>query len=155
LQKVAVFSKAAADALATYQAASGDRQDSWTANYLEALDKATIVNNAVQVPFGDYGPVPVMMDAMLLLGKSGLLDGALQNNSQTPYVTDMTASLLFFQDDIYAGVADSLDLTSPQWGIVHETGNYPAPGGCGRMPFSITSRRCPLPPTAISRWASL
>jgi len=42
-----------------------------------------------------------------------------------PFTTDFTRSLLFFQDDVYSGVADKLDLTGDQWGISHETGRYP------------------------------
>ena len=65
------------------------------------------------------------MNGMLALGQAGLLEGALQNSAHLPYSSNFTPSLLYFQDDVYAGAADTLDLTGAQWGVIHETGNYP------------------------------
>jgi hypothetical protein len=125
LERVAVLNKDTATALATYKSATADQQNTWVSNYQTALEKASIVNGQVQISAGDYGPVSNMMDSMLALGKAGLLEGALQSNERLPYTTDFTNSLLFFQDDVYASVAEHLDMTGAQWGIVHETGNYP------------------------------
>jgi hypothetical protein len=114
-------------------------------NHSNALDKATDANGTVNIPDGNYGPVPVMMDAMLLLGQSGLLEGALESNSQTPYSLNPANPLLFFQDDVLATGADTLDLTGPQWGIEHETGNFP--GAWWLFPHAIWYH---IPPMSTS-----
>jgi hypothetical protein len=125
LRRVAVLNEGVASALSTYEAASSDQQQGWLDAYLSALDEATVVNGDVRVPSGDYGPVPTLMNGMLDLGRAGLLEGALESSDKLPYTLDFTRSLLYFQDDVYAGVAEKLDLLGEQWGISHETGRYP------------------------------
>ncbi len=125
LERVAVLNKGVDSALKTYKSATPAQQQVWLKNYLIALDKATVVNGEVRVPGGNFGPVATMMNGMLNLGKAGLLEGALESNPRLPYSLNPTRSLLFFQDDVYVSVADSLDMLSGQWGLVHETGNYP------------------------------
>jgi hypothetical protein len=82
------------------------------------------------VPPGDYGPVAPLMTAMLSLGQSGMLEGALaaeQNGSYYPYSFDFTRQLLYFANaSPYMDTATRLvQQGNPQWGIVHETGRYP------------------------------
>jgi len=125
LARVAVLNGDVAKALHTYETASPSQQQAWLTAYLSALDEATVVSGEVQVPPGDYGPVPTLMNGMLDLGRSGLLEGALENDATLPYTLDFTRSLLFFQDDVYAGVADKLNLLGDEWGISNETGRYP------------------------------
>ena len=125
LESVAVMNKDIAQALQNYQAASPGQQQIWINNYLDALKQASIVNGVVHIPNGDYGPVSVMMNGMLELGQSGLLEGALNKNAWLPFNTDFTRSLLFFQDDVDHSVADKLDMLGGLWGISHETGLYP------------------------------
>ncbi len=125
LQKVAVIDPNLSAALNTYQAASSDQQQTWLNDYLTALDSATENSGQVSVPSGDYGPVEPMMNAMLSLGKSGLLEASLSTSTQTPFEFNFTNALLFFQDDVDHAVAGSLDMLGGVWGISHETGNYP------------------------------
>ena len=125
LERVALFRADVSQALGVYEKASPTQQGAWSSAYLDALDKASMVGPAVQVPAGDYGPVPVMMDGMLVLAKAGLLEGALQNNAQLPYAFDSTLPLLYFQDDVDHSVAESLNMLGSQWGIIHETGDFP------------------------------
>ena len=125
LKEMAVFDTNVAKALQTYQAASPDQQQSWLKAYLAGLDKATLKNGEVQIPNGDYGPVPAMMNGMLDLGRAGLLEGALESNELLPYNLNFTRSLLYFQDDVYHNVAASLNMLGETWGISHETGSYP------------------------------
>jgi hypothetical protein len=125
LARVAVLNDQVATALDTYDVASPDQQQAWVTAYLSALDNATVVNGEVRVASGDYGPVPVMMNGMLNLGRAGLLEGALESDATLPYTFDFTRSLLFFQDDVYASVAEKLNLLGDQWGISNETGRYP------------------------------
>jgi len=125
LARVAVLNHDVATALDTYEAASPDQQQAWVTAYLLALDEATVVNGEVRVTPGDYGPVPTLMSGMLDLGRSGLLEGALESNAKLPFTLDFTRSLLFFQDDVYASGAEKLNLLGDQWGISNETGRYP------------------------------
>jgi hypothetical protein len=125
LERTAVINPQLSGALNTYKSATLEQQMAWVNAYLVALDGATVTNGVVRTPTGDYGPVATMMDGMLSLGQAGLLEGALESGSSLPFDTDFTRSLLFFQDDVDASVAESLDMSSDQWGVAHETGNYP------------------------------
>ena len=145
LQRVALFRPDVGQALQTYQQASDDQKDAWNKAYADALDSAIVVGGQVQVPPGDYGPVPVLMDGMLVLAKAGLLEGALQTNSQLPYAFDSTLPLVYFQDDVDHDVAESLNMQGSQWGLIHETGFYP--GAWWLWPYSFFYQ---IPPMSTS-----
>ena len=142
LKEMAVFDSSVANALQTYQSASSDQQQSWLKAYLAGLDKATVMNGEVQIPNGDYGPVPVMMDGMLELGRAGLLEGALETNDLLPYTLNFTRSLLYFQGDVYHNVAASLNMLGETWGISHETG--PFPGAWWLWPYTFLYQVPPM-----------
>ncbi|GBE15515.1 MAG TPA: hypothetical protein ENH32_04045 [Proteobacteria bacterium] len=134
LERVAAMDKGVARALKAYEAVGHDRQQTWLKAYLAALDKAAVNNGEVQVPAGDYGPVPVLMNGMLGLGRAGLLEGALDSSAWTPFNLDFTRSLLFFSEDVDGSVADNLNMSGEQMGISHETG--PFPGAWWLMPYA-------------------
>jgi hypothetical protein len=155
LRRIVPIDPAIGDALAAYESANATRQQRWLAAYGKGLDKATVVGSGtsarVTVPPGDYGPVPALMDGMLALGRGGLLEGALLAGSPYyPYALDFTRPLLYFQDDVYAGVADKLNMTGPQWGISNETGNYP--GAWWLYPYTFLYQ---IPPASSSPNADL
>ncbi|HUX19667.1 MAG TPA: hypothetical protein VMW69_00420 [Spirochaetia bacterium] len=125
LKKVAEMDPTVAAALTEYDRASDTQKSTWVKNFTDALDKATVNGNTVALPKGDYGPVAAMMNGMLNLGRSGLMEGALAKTSQLPYSLDNTKVLLFLGGDIEENVAGSLDMQGGEWGIGHETGNYP------------------------------
>ncbi len=112
-------------ALHQYDSASDTDRTSWAAHYAQALDSATVVGDSVQLPAGDYGPVPVLMNGMLVLARSGFMEGVLNSSGRQPYALDNTRALLFLQGDAESAVAGHLDMQGGQWGISHETGNYP------------------------------
>jgi len=115
-----------AGALHEYTAASSDRQTKWLTDYTNALGNASL-NSAggIAVAKGDYGPVPLLMDRMLRLGRSGGLDALLLTSSHF-YQTDFTRPLLFMDDGGYLpGLAQDQQLTGSQWGMMNETGRYP------------------------------
>ena len=115
-----------ASALAAFNAATSDQQTKWLTNYSDALVKATAGDaGGVVVAQGDYGPVPVLMDRLLRLARSGGLDALLLTSNHF-YQTDFTRPLLFIDDSGYfAGLAQDQKLTGSQWGMMNETGRYP------------------------------
>ena len=142
LQRVAILNSDVASALQEYQAASPDQQQTWVTTYLDGLDQATETNGEVSIPAGDYGPVSTMMNGMLALGRAGLLEGALQSDNRLPYSLDNTKPLLFFQDDVDASVAETLDMTGDQWGVTNETGRFP--GAWWLWPYSFLYQIRPM-----------
>jgi hypothetical protein len=145
LGRAAILNPAVGDALRTYEAATALQQQAWLKAYLAALDKATVAGGQVQLPAGEYGPVPVLMTGMLDLGRAGLLEGALANAARLPFTLDFTRTLLFFQDDVDHKVADSLDMLGGLWGISHETGPYP--GAWWLWPYTFFYQ---IPPMSTS-----
>lgn len=125
LQRAAYLNSGLQAALNEYQSATDAQRQQWLASYNTALDGATVSDGQVQIPDGANGPVPVMMQGLLDLGRAGLLEGALGSGSSLPYRLDSTRALLFFQDGVDHKVAQQLDMLGEQWGMSHETGNYP------------------------------
>ena len=113
-------------ATAAYRAAPAKQQAAWTGAYTGALAKASVgAANTVQVAPGSYGPLPVMMNALLGLAQSGGLDGDLLTSRQF-YQTDYTKPLLFMADGgLLAARAQQQHLLGTQWGMMNETGSYP------------------------------
>jgi hypothetical protein len=113
-------------ALVSYGQASSDQQQRWTKNYGDALSRATDSGGTVQVPPGDYGPVPTLMTSELTMARSGGLDGYLLSNPPTFYNSNYTKPLLFLNDGSYlSDLAKSEHLQGKQWGMMNETGSYP------------------------------
>lgn len=113
------------DALGQFQAATDAQRATWVKNYSDALENAQADTTGVRLPAGDYGPVPVLMDGMLAFARAGFMEGALNSGRNVPYAFDNTRAILFLQGDIEDQVAGKLDMQGGQWGIGHETGNYP------------------------------
>ena len=120
-------SRALSRAIAVYNAATPEQQDAWTSAYSDAVGDVTFNGDVPVLPSGDYGPVPVMMDAELAMARSGALDGALLSNSgRDVYSTDNTKPLLFLADgSALEDRATQQHLLGSQWGMMNETGNYP------------------------------
>jgi hypothetical protein len=126
LTQSAVGDSALSAALTTYRGAASDQQNKWLTAYTTALGNATVSSDgAVIVASGDYGPVPVLMDRMLTLARSGGLDALLLTSNHF-YQTDFSRPLLFLDDGGYLGnLAQAQNLTGSQWGMMNETGRYP------------------------------
>lgn len=113
--------------LTRFQAASPAKRAQWEQNYVNALAKAKDVHGTVIVPAGSYGPVEGMMTALLRLGQSGMMAGAL-NRSPADYQFNSMYSLLFLQGAPLHAIAGNLQLKGEQWGIIHEEQiSYPGP----------------------------
>jgi hypothetical protein len=113
-------------AISTYQAADAKQQTAWTDAYTTALTKAKAqANGLITLPTGSYGPVPVMVNALLSDAQSGGLDGSLLTSNQF-FQTDYTKPLLFMADGgLLTSRAQADHLLGDQWGLMNETGSYP------------------------------
>jgi hypothetical protein len=112
-------------ALSTYNSADAKQQGAWLDAYAKALKDAKTDAGQVTVSAGDYGPLPVMMSALLQSARAGGLDGYLLSNGRF-YQTDYTRPLLFMGDGSYlSGLASDQHLVGNQWGVMNETGRYP------------------------------
>jgi hypothetical protein len=110
-------------ALATWTSAGATQQQAWASAYDDAVAKAD--GDQSTVAAGDYGPVPVLLTDLLVLARSGGLDGALLAQGQF-YQTDYTKPLLFLADGAYLeDQSRAQHLGGDQWGMMNETGNYP------------------------------
>jgi len=116
---------ALASALATYNAAPAAQQNTWATNYGNALAKVTFPGGNPVVPPASDGPVPVLLANELALARSGAIDADLI--AQQPfYGTNYTLPLMFLNDGMYySGLAQAMNLTGSQWGVMNETGSYP------------------------------
>jgi hypothetical protein len=114
------------DAVTTYQTASSKQQMAWTSAYEKGLNKASAASNgSITVPPGSYGPLPIMMTALLADAQAGGLEGKLLTSKQF-YNTDYTKPLLFMSDgSVLSDRAKAEHLLGTQWGIMNETGSFP------------------------------
>jgi len=115
---------ALATALVQWRSATPAQQLGWASAYDAALQKAPD-NDPAKVAAGSYGPVPVMLSALLRVAQSGGLDGQLLSQGHF-FATDYTKPLLFIADGAYLeDQARAQHLGGDQWGMMNETGNYP------------------------------
>ena len=111
--------------LKQWSSASSATRSHWVSSYTKASAKMTFVNGQVTVTASDVGPLPVLINNLTEMARSGALDQALVTQAGF-YTTDFTLPLLFLADGSYlASLADHQHLTGDQWGMMNETGNYP------------------------------
>jgi hypothetical protein len=112
-------------ALKEWASAASSQRTTWVNAYSKAATHMKIVDHEVAVPGSGYGPVPVFMDSLLSMARSGALDQALVTQNGF-YTTNYTLPLLFLEDGSYlANQAAIQHLQGSQWGMMNETGNYP------------------------------
>jgi hypothetical protein len=139
-QLVAPYNPVVAFAVSQYKAAGGDlspgaptnkiasaQQAAWLNNYAKALAKpsAKITPTSATVPLGNYGPVPVIIRAELLIAHNGSLDGYFQGSDQQ-LSTNTTKGTMFFSDgSLWGDIATAQGVAGDQWGVMNELWNYP------------------------------
>jgi hypothetical protein len=112
-------------ALTQWSQASSSERAGWVADYTKAAGKMTFANGQVMVNSTNAGPVPVFIEDLTQMARSGALDQALITQAGF-YTTNYTMPLLFLADGTYlSGLADHQHLTGDQWGMMNETGSYP------------------------------
>jgi hypothetical protein len=138
-QIVVPYSTLAATAVRTYKAAGGDlspgaaasqvpsaRQATWLNNYATALSKpsARFTPTVATTAPGNYGPVPLIVQAEMLIAHNGSLDGYFQGSDQQ-LGTDTTKGTMFFSDgSLWGNVAAAQGVAGDQWGVMNELWNY-------------------------------
>ncbi|HEV3187570.1 MAG TPA: hypothetical protein VGZ04_05910 [Acidimicrobiales bacterium] len=111
--------------LQQWKSASSSTRSGWLASYTKASSHLTFTNGQVNVNATNAGPVPVFINDLTSMARTGALDQALVTQAGF-YTTDFTLPLLFLADGSYlANLAQHQHLTGSQWGMMNETGNYP------------------------------
>jgi hypothetical protein len=111
--------------LAQWKSASNATRQTWMNDYTKAASKMSFSGGQVVVNASNAGPVPVFINDLTLMARSGALDQDLVTSNGF-YTTDYTLPLLFIADGSYLGnLADAQHLTGEQWGMMNETGSYP------------------------------
>ncbi len=113
-------------ALRAFNQASLAQQVRWEAAFGGALTKGTYQNGLVATPTANDGPLPALMNAMLQLGRSGLLSGALIRNPAIVTRFDNQNYLLFLQGTPLQTAPATQAMLGSNWGIIHPAVNgYP------------------------------
>jgi hypothetical protein len=139
-QLIAPLEPGVAAAVARYKAAGGDlapgvaaarvaspTQQTWLNDYLKALSgsRAHVTSTRATVPPGNYGPVPVIVNAELVAAHNGSLDGYFQG-SDNQLSTDTTMGSMFFSDgSLWGSIATAQGVAGDQWGVMNELWNFP------------------------------
>jgi len=115
--------EAVSTALSTWKSASADQQLAWATAYDTAINDAGQV--LADVKTGDYGPVPVLAQALLKMASTGSLDSELAAGSQF-YAVNNTKQVLFIGDGAYLDdMATQRMLQGNTWGMMNEPNRYP------------------------------
>ncbi len=111
--------------LTAWETASASTRSSWVANYTKVAGHMTFTNGNVEVPATNAGPVPVIINDLTHMARTGALDTALLSGNGF-FTTDYTKPLLFIADGSYLGdLAQKQHMLGNQWGMMNETGSYP------------------------------
>ena len=112
-------------AINQWKSASSSTMTTWTDAYTKVEANITFANGKVKVPTNAAGPMPVLINYLTQMARTGALDQALVTQNGF-YTTDYTKPLLFLSDGTYlSGLADKQHLGGDQWGMMNETGQYP------------------------------
>jgi hypothetical protein len=136
----APYSPSVARAIDTYRAAGGDfapgaaaanlaspRQLTWLGNFAKALSvkSAKITATSIQVPPGNYGPVPVIITAELQAAHNGSLDGYFERSQQQLSTNNYKATMFFSDGTLWSTIAMGQGIAGSQWGVMNEVWNFP------------------------------
>ena len=111
--------------LAQWSSASASTRSTWVANFTKAQSSLKWVNGQITSSATNAGPVPVLINDLTQMARTGALDQALITGNSF-YTTNYTKPLLFIADsDYFPAIATKQHLTGNQWGMMNETGSYP------------------------------
>jgi hypothetical protein len=139
-QFAAPSNPAIASAVSQYKAAGGDlspgaaagqvpssQQTTWLNNYANALTAtgAKVTPTAATVAAGNYGPVPVIVNAELAIAGNGSLDGYLQGSQQQLSTNTFTGTMFFSDGTLWYTIAQAQGVAGDQWGVMNELWDFP------------------------------
>lgn len=122
-------------AIATYDAATTDQQQSWASNYDKALGTITPMSSGggmggggipspdytkIDTLQGDFGPVPMLVKSDLQLAQGGYLEQYLQ--AVDPGHSYHLTNIWLYDHPHLLNTAVAEGLTDDQWGMVKERG---------------------------------
>ncbi len=120
-------------ALETYQVATPAQQHTWAANYDRALAMVTPMSKGgamamipspdfskINTLSGDFGPIPKLVQADLMLAQHGYLEQYL--TSLDPGHSLHLATIWLYDQPVMLNTAIKTGLTDDQWGMVKERG---------------------------------
>ncbi len=132
-QAAPLLGSAVKQAIVTYDTANAQQQQTWAANYAKALDTITAsggsaMSSGIPSPDfakidtlqGDFGPLPVLLKANLLLAQNGYLQQYLQ--AIDPGHSYHLTNIWLYDHPHMLNTAVALGLTDDQWGMVKERG---------------------------------
>jgi hypothetical protein len=123
--KTQPFQPTLSSALATWSKASSTTRHDWVTHYTKGAAHMTWRDGSIVVSASDAGPVPVFINSLTVMARTGSLDAVLTQQGDF-YTTDYTLPLLFLEDGNYLeNQATHQHLDGDQWGMMNETGNYP------------------------------
>jgi len=112
-------------AINQWKMASSSTVTAWTDAYTKAEPNMTYTNGQVKIPSSGTGPMPVLINYLTQMARTGALDQALVTQNGF-YTTNYTKPLLFLSDGSYlASLGAAQHLGGDQWGMMNETGQYP------------------------------
>jgi len=119
-------------ALKRYESAPKSEQLAWDEAYAKALSRGHVRDGRVVVASGHFGPVPVLIQNLLTMARSGALDAQLLSHSSF-YTTNYTKPIMFIGDSwkaqraksYWGEIVSAQHLKGSQWGVMNETGSWP------------------------------
>jgi hypothetical protein len=109
-------------ALSEWKVATSAQQAVWVKDYGSVTGYQ---DGVVNYSGSDAGPVPMFIQTLTTMARTGALDQALVTGKGF-YQMDYTKPLLFLSDGNYfANLAGNQHLHGEQWGMMNETGSYP------------------------------
>ncbi len=137
---LAPYNAVVAAAVSQYRAAGGNfspgapadqlasaQQVTWLNNYGDALGSpsASVTSSSITVAPGDYGPVPVIIQAELIMAHDGSLDGYFQRSDQQLSTNTFKGTMFFSDGELWGSIAEAQGVAGDQWGVMNELWNYP------------------------------
>jgi hypothetical protein len=114
-------------ALASWHSASDGQRSSWLDAYTKASATMSYRDGHLVVASSNSGPVPVLIDSLTTMARTGALDQALISEARF-YTTDYTKPLLFLSDGSYlANIADRQHLHRRSVGDDERNRQFPGP----------------------------
>jgi len=111
--------------LATWRDATSAQRNQWLTNYANAATNMKYVNGHIVTAATNAGPVPLFIDELTNIARTGALDQELISGKGF-YSMNYTKPLMFLADSGWlSNQGAHWHLGGDEWGMMNETGSYP------------------------------